>query len=430
MVFIKKKNPKYSIIIPTKNGFNYLPTCVRTIIDQEYSDYELIISNDHSDDGTKQYLDALSHPNIRIVEPPESLSMAEHWEWALSHAQGDWLIFVGQDDGLQHYFFQLADRLTEIANKKNLRAIMSERAYFFWKGCSFAYGDVAVSYTAINKLKIHNSKFQAIKALLGIQRYFELPQMYTTSLFKKSLLDEARIKQEGKVFVSHPQDANLAAIACSIESGYLKSYIPLGWVGTSPKSAGMAISHAARKSENPSVETNGLTTLKKEYEEKIAKSNFKYPNYAGDFSFGNTSIYFWQALLQTKSLRHSVLNRVINSQVFKILMFSGVLFDLIRRRKLSTHRYMYMEILRRNHCNFVLVLLTSLIVFLGFPLWKLSDFLFRAINKVKHLLFGTRVFYIINWAEDQDMDMIKASSIVMKLLNKNTGSTSFNDIRF
>ena len=39
-------------------------------------------------------------PNITILHTQESLSMTEHWEWALSHAKGEWRIFVGQDDGL------------------------------------------------------------------------------------------------------------------------------------------------------------------------------------------------------------------------------------------------------------------------------------------------------------------------------------------
>ena len=100
-----KKVLKYSIIIPVRNGIQYLPSCINTILVQKYSNYELIISNDHSTDGTKEYLDTLSNnKNIKIIEPAEPLSMTEHWEWALSHATGEWQIFVGQDDGLQHYF--------------------------------------------------------------------------------------------------------------------------------------------------------------------------------------------------------------------------------------------------------------------------------------------------------------------------------------
>mgnify|MGYP000642041826 CR=1 FL=1 len=251
-------SPKYSIIIPTYNGVKYLPTCIETIISQEYSDYELIISDDHSTDGTREFLDTLVHKNISIIYPSEPLSMTEHWEWALEHAKGEWQIFVGQDDGLQAYFFKLADRLTAEAKGKTLRSIMSSRAYFFWKGCEYVYGDIAVGYLAINKTKVHNFKYETLKALLGLQDYFELPQMYTTALFHRDLLDEARVKQDGKVFSCHPQDANLAAIACSLEAEYLKSYIPLGWVGTSPKSAGMAISGSVSSSSNEDNQPNSI----------------------------------------------------------------------------------------------------------------------------------------------------------------------------
>ena len=40
--------PKYSIIIPCYNGMPYVKSCVDSIINQNYTDYELIISEDHS----------------------------------------------------------------------------------------------------------------------------------------------------------------------------------------------------------------------------------------------------------------------------------------------------------------------------------------------------------------------------------------------
>lgn len=412
------EKPKYSIIIPARNGVSYLPACVETIINQGYCDYELIISDDHSNDGTKEYLNTLSQPNIRVIEPPEALSMAEHWEWALSHARGEWLVFVGQDDGLQPYFFQLSDLLTEVADRKDVRVVMSERAYYFWEGCGLAYGDIAVRYSAVKKVRIHHCKLEAIKALLGVQHYFELPQMYTTSLFKKSILEEAQSKQGGKVFVSHPQDANLGAVACSLENTYLKSYIPLGWVGTSPKSAGMAIRYDAQKGKGGSDDINGLSALKLEYEAKVAKSNFKYPHFAGNFSFGNTSIYFWQALLQTQSLRSASLNRILRSRAFKLIMFGSVLAGLILNKKLSTHKEMFIEILGRNGCNYAFVFVVSLFVLMTSAIWAVPDLIFRAFNKAKHLIFGSRVSFKILWSGSPDMDMMKASNCVMELLVK------------
>ena len=146
--------PKYSIVIPVNNVINYLPSTIESIISQNYTDYELIISDDNSTDGTAEYIDSLNHPNIKILHTISRLTMAEHFDWALTHATGEWCMFVGGDDGLQPYFFKLADRLTSIANRKSIRTIASKRAYFFWNGCQPVYGDVAVSYSAKKKRNV------------------------------------------------------------------------------------------------------------------------------------------------------------------------------------------------------------------------------------------------------------------------------------
>lgn len=187
--------PKYSIIIPVHNGMPYLSECVESILRQNYSDYELIISDDHSTDGSIEYLRSLKHKNLTVVEPPIRLSMTEHWEWALSFATGKWQIFVGQDDGLQNYFFCLADKLTNIAESKGLRAIASRRAYYFWSGCEEIY-KYRVSYGAANHVDVKSAALGSIDALLAIP-YFELPQMYCSSLFNKLRQESHQIHHFG-----------------------------------------------------------------------------------------------------------------------------------------------------------------------------------------------------------------------------------------
>jgi glycosyltransferase involved in cell wall biosynthesis len=407
------QNPKYSIIIPSRNGGKYLPHCVTTIINQEYDNYELILSDDHSTDGTSAYLSAIVHPNVTVIQPPEELSMTEHWEWALSHAYGEWLIFVGQDDGLQPYFFRLADRLTEIANKANLRTIMSERAYFFWQDCEFVYGDVAVEYHARNATKFHNCRYEAIKALIGLQAYFNLPEMYTTSLFHRDIISEAKRKQQSRLFLTHPQDANLAAIACSLEDRYLMSSIPLGWVGSSLKSAGMAVG-SQESSLDASEKSNALNSLKKEYVGKINKSALEYNYLAGDFLFGNVSIYFWQAFLQTQNLRGSLENRILKSKLFKAILFCRVLNEVNSSGNSALRLPMFKEILKRNQCSFVLINLGSKVSSLIAGIILLSG---SVIRKVLQML-SSGINYTVAWSDDASMDMLKASSQVNALINK------------
>lgn len=417
------ENPKYSIIIPARNGGIYLPTCVETIISQNFTDYELIISDDHSTDDTATYLDSLHHPNVKKVTPPQGLSMAEHWGWALEQSSGKWLIFVGQDDGLQPYFFRLAERLTSEAERLNLRTIMSERAYFFWPGCDAIYGFAAVSYSAKNEVLILNSKFQAIRALLGLQTYFELPEMYTTSLFSSKIIDEAKSKQGGKLFLAHPQDANLAAIACSLDNHYLKSMIPLGWVGSSPKSAGLAVMSTTGSKNNPDAEAD-LKAVRADYLNKTANSSIKYHLLAGDFSLGSCPIYLWNAFLQTELLRSFWINKFIRLSLFKTLMFSSVLSEIQSSNKLNISlrmKYFY-ELININQASYMIVKIFKKVVL---PALKRFDYYFKRFKvlliKIKRR-FGFNkiktISYSKDWKEDYNINMISASKDIEKLIKE------------
>lgn len=406
------QNPKYSIVVPAKNGGTYLQACVKSILCQQ-GDYELIVSDDHSLDGTQEFLASLRHPNVTVLSPPESLSMTEHWEWALSHAKGEWLIFVGQDDGLQSYFFEHAERLTKSAQKHNVRAIMSSRAYFFWPGCEFVYGDIAVSYRAFRHEKIYSAKWQALRALLSFQHYFEMPHMYTSSLFHRTLLDEAKSKMGGKIFNAHPQDANLAAIACSLDSRYLKSFIPLGWVGSSPKSAGMAVSFTASSIEGAAHQ--GLLALKLEYEKRIISSPIEYDYRAADFGFGDNAIYFWQALLRTSKLRGEVWNRFLESAFLQRLIFSSVLLRHLFFIGDSKGINKYKEILLRNHYTY----LSALLIAHAIAPFHLGGILADILSKrvVPIVFFPRRVSFHTTWKRDVSITLAKASRICKVLVS-------------
>ncbi len=338
---------KYSILIPTYNPGKYIDGCLQSIISQSYSDVEIIISDDSSTDGTREYLSTVNDPRVSVIYPPESMSMSEHWNWLLSRAHGEWIIFVGQDDGLQAYFFELADFLVQEAQQKNLRAIASERAYYFWPGCQEVYGDTGINAFAMPKIETRSTLIGALKALSSLIDYHALPQMYTTSLFHRSLIEEAQKLQEGKLIITHPQDANLAAIVCILEKEYLFSYTPLGWVGTSPKSAGLAISH------------NSSPELRAIYLDKIQKSKLLCHPLAGDFRLASGPLYFWGALLQGRTLYKYRTFNYATSPFIKYIVISTVLNDISTKRNDPEIINLWKELVKINNCNTFILKITS-----------------------------------------------------------------------
>ena len=350
-------DPKYSIIVPVFNGMPYLKACIESIVSQVYTDYELIISDDNSTDGSREYLQSINHPNVKVLLPEKGKSMAEHWEWALSFASGEWQIFVGQDDGLQKYFFDLADRLTQKAKNKGLRAIVTSRAYYFWPGCESTYND-RVRYSASDSVCVKTTFRARLKALFT-DAYHNFPQMYCNSIFRKSLLDEARDKQGGFVFVSHPQDANLAALCCKLEKKYLWCGIPLGWVGTSPKSAGHAVSQGVKKINE--TEDKRVDGLRDEYVKRVSNSDIKYHRLAGDFGFADTNVYFWQCLLKTSRLNKSYFDVVVGSYWFRYLFLSAVLARMSHAAYSEKKKEMLEDLIERNGFSYASLLIGGLV---------------------------------------------------------------------
>jgi glycosyltransferase involved in cell wall biosynthesis len=65
--------PKYTIIIPTRNALHYLKDCIESVVSQNFSDYELIVSDNQSVDGTFEYVASIKHPNIKLIKPENGL---------------------------------------------------------------------------------------------------------------------------------------------------------------------------------------------------------------------------------------------------------------------------------------------------------------------------------------------------------------------
>lgn len=392
-------SPKYSIIIPVHNVIKYLPATINSIVAQDYDDYEIIISDDHSTDGTADYIDTLNKPNIKALHTPHRFTVPEHFDWALSHATGTWCMFVGGDDGLQPYFFTLADRLTAIADKNNIRAIASRRAYYFWNGCQSDYGDQAVSYSAMPNIYICDSKKEALKALYEKKSYFELPQMYTTSLFHTSLIREIREKQNGKFLTYGISDANMAALSTLFEKKYLYSEIPLGWIGTSPK----------------------VLTRPADF---ITSTNKKMPIECGDYRLGSQAVYFWGALLTVCSnLQYNRALQKLKTKTFilKLAAYEYRQLKIIDRFR-TTEKYNYfIEFLKLNNLNIEDVeKKTSQIIFCNY-IDMLLFFLLRCIRYLlKRIPFVKNNFeFYADWTHRPDMTMEIASEIIMEMIDKN-----------
>lgn len=315
--------PKYSILLPVRNGEKYVENCINTVLVSTYNDYELIVSDNYSTDNTALVLARINHSNLKKIRPIKVLSMTSHWEWLVSQASGEWLIILGVDDGIMPYFFLLADKLTDIALKKRVRSIMSRRVYYFWPGCESIYSDAVVSFRGSHRILFRNSIKEMIRSLIGDSCYFDLPQMYSNSLFHRTLILDV-IKKQGRLFTSIIPDANLAAIVCSLEKKFLFSDMALGWVGTSPASNGFA--HGLVNSGN--LDTSVVERVM-DFKTLNGKSNLSFNMRAGIMKMANVHLLFWEALLSCRKLQNYKVSSLLDDKTIirKILSMEYSLID-------------------------------------------------------------------------------------------------------
>lgn len=88
--------PRFSFTVPATRS-HLLQYSVGSILAQEIGDLEIIIS-DNSPNGMRDQVEAFGDRRIRYVRPPKALSHYKNWEFAHSHAAGDWVILLADDD--------------------------------------------------------------------------------------------------------------------------------------------------------------------------------------------------------------------------------------------------------------------------------------------------------------------------------------------
>lgn len=90
---------KLSIIIPTKNRQEYAYQCVKTILDFDRSDVEIVIQDNSDDTSLKNRLQGLLNDSRLVYNHnSEVLSFCANFERAVEIASGDYIIMIGDDD--------------------------------------------------------------------------------------------------------------------------------------------------------------------------------------------------------------------------------------------------------------------------------------------------------------------------------------------
>lgn len=103
--------PKFTIILPVRNGGEYLKICVNSIINQSLPDFNLIVLDNNSTDGSLQWLNSLNDPRIILHSSAKSLSIEENWGRIKDVKKNEYMTMIGHDDILNRTYLEEMDKL-------------------------------------------------------------------------------------------------------------------------------------------------------------------------------------------------------------------------------------------------------------------------------------------------------------------------------
>lgn len=112
--------PRFSVVIPTRNRAKLLPFAMQSVLNQSFNDCELIISDNFSIDETSEVAHAFNDKRVKYFRSERSLSMNESYEFATSHAKGEYVTFLSDDDAFTITAFERAAKIIDETKTKLL----------------------------------------------------------------------------------------------------------------------------------------------------------------------------------------------------------------------------------------------------------------------------------------------------------------------
>jgi glycosyltransferase involved in cell wall biosynthesis len=91
-------NPRFSVVIPTHNGEAYLAAALESLLGQTYPDFEVIVLEHESTDGTLEIARRYADPRIRIHSTSQPHTIETNWARMLDLELAEYLTILGHDD--------------------------------------------------------------------------------------------------------------------------------------------------------------------------------------------------------------------------------------------------------------------------------------------------------------------------------------------
>lgn len=181
---INNKLKKVSIIIPTYNTEDYISDCLKSVLNQTYSNIEIVIVDDGSSDNTSSVISTIceKEKNIRFYEN-KNFGVSYSRNYAMNQCTGEYIAFVDSDDIIASDYIETLVTTIEM-EKADMSAVTMVKKSIFNEN-DFSDGNSVIYYGE-----------NIITQLFGVYEGFLVNKLY-----KKCILEKYSIRFHEDILV-------------------------------------------------------------------------------------------------------------------------------------------------------------------------------------------------------------------------------------
>jgi glycosyltransferase involved in cell wall biosynthesis len=200
--------PRLSIVIPTRQRADTLVFAIETALAQTHPDYEIVVQNNGNDQATNDVVASFQSRRIVLTGSAEILPMAANWEAALAASSGEYIAFMGDDDGMMPDACAICDEL--LSNRPSLGALHWTPHYYDWPTSlrAVARNRLVVKLPGPEAATIRRCRDLLHQLYEGTIDWTDLPLIYNGAFVRRSVIEKVKAFCGGRYFAGQIPDVH------------------------------------------------------------------------------------------------------------------------------------------------------------------------------------------------------------------------------
>jgi glycosyltransferase involved in cell wall biosynthesis len=166
--------PRASICIPSYNGAPFIAQAIESALAQTFPDFELLVVDDGSTDGTLEIAEAFAvrDPRVKVHRNTSNFGLPRNWDRCRELASGEWIIFLFQDDLQRPHCLE---QMIAAANRHSVSIVCCRRNYIFSAQTPESVRDAYTSYVENHSFRHYFPGAQFVPARQFARQFVQTP---------------------------------------------------------------------------------------------------------------------------------------------------------------------------------------------------------------------------------------------------------------